>query len=72
MVSLSILTCFFATIVTVVNAQNVISVDVPNSKLLSKEFVNVTYTVVGSQTGTAQRLFLIKTNLTSVSSKSYI
>lgn len=52
MVSLSTLFAFVVAS-TVVYAQNVIQIDVPevNSKLTSKDTLNITYTVIGSQAG---------------------
>lgn len=51
MVSLSILTLFWA-VATAVNGQDVIHVDIPNNKLISKDLLNITYTVIGSEIGT--------------------
>jgi hypothetical protein len=52
----SIIRCVFASILlvsSVVQAQNVISVDVPkvNEVVYSKELLSITYTIIGSQTG---------------------
>jgi hypothetical protein len=58
MVSSLLFTTLFASILltasSIVNAQNVIGIDVPqvNSNIISKGLVNVTYTVIGSQAGT--------------------
>lgn len=56
MVSLSFLSCTAASILftTSVLAQNLINIDVPqpNANIFSKSLVNITYSVIGTQTGT--------------------
>lgn len=57
MVSLSVVRYLVASIVTavtLVQAQNVINIDVPQpgSQIISKDILNITYTVIGSQAGT--------------------
>jgi hypothetical protein len=53
----SIISCLFASIFlatsSVVQAQNLINVDVPkvNEVVYSKELLNITYTIIGTQTG---------------------
>lgn len=58
MVSSSLISTLFASVLlaasSLVNAQNVISVDgpQPGANIMSKKPVSITYTVIGSQAGT--------------------